>query len=167
MKDKSYIIIIVITGILLTSGIVFMAFTTDIFSPRNETDTEEIIIPEFEPIPEQTIDCEICHIYPEKEKKHIEGGIYCEPCHGAELHDLHIQENTANISCIICHGLEPVIPEKLPGHDKICDTCHGHPDAIQPSYGNIITIHTTRGYSCTICHIQDIQTIHINSMNSS
>ncbi|MCD4808870.1 MAG: hypothetical protein K8R17_03120, partial [Methanosarcinales archaeon] len=115
MKDKTYITIIALSGILLIVGVVYLAVTTDIFEPQNETDVEEIIIPEFEPIPEQTIDCEICHTHPEKEKKHIEGGIYCEPCHGTDLHDLHIKETTANLSCVVCHGLEPIIPEKVSG----------------------------------------------------
>jgi len=167
MTDRTYLMIIALAGILLIIGVVFLAVTTDVFAPQSETDVEEIIIPEFKPIPEQSMDCEICHTHPEKEKKHIEGGIYCEPCHGTDLHYLHIKETTANISCVLCHSLEPIIPEKLPEHDKVCDTCHSYPDPIQPSYGNIITIHMTRGYSCTICHIQDIQSIHINSMNSS
>lgn len=167
MKDRNYIIIIALTAILLMLGLLYLAGTSDILVPKNDIEVDEVFIPEFEPILEQTTDCKICHIKPEKVTKHIHGGDYCEPCHGNELHNIHIKDASTNISCVVCHFGESFLPEKLPDHTSVCDTCHGYPDPVQPSYGNIITIHATRGHACTICHIQDIQTLHEDSLKNS
>lgn len=167
MKDRNYIIIIALTAILLMLGLLYLAGTSDILVPKNDIEVDEVFIPEFEPILEQTIDCKICHVKPEKVTKHIHGGDYCEPCHGNELHNIHIKDASTNISCVVCHFGESFLPEKLPDHTSVCDTCHGYPDPVQPSYGNIITIHATRGHACTICHIQDIQTLHEDSLKNS
>jgi hypothetical protein len=152
---------------LLMLGLLYLAGTSDILVPKNDIEVDEVFIPEFEPILEQTTDCKICHIKPEKVTKHIHGGDYCEPCHGNELHNIHIKDASTNISCVVCHFGESFLPEKLPDHTSVCDTCHGYPDPVQPSYGNIITIHATRGHACTICHIQDIQTLHEDSLKKS
>jgi len=167
MKDRTYLIIIALTAILLMVGLVYLAGTTDILVPKNDTEIEDIFIPEFEPILEQTIDCKICHVNPIKVTKHIQGGDYCEPCHGNQLHDIHIKDASTNVECVTCHYGKSFLPEKIPGHNSVCDTCHGYPDPVQPSYGNIITIHETRGHGCQICHIQDIQTLHENSLKNS
>lgn len=160
MDDKNYLKIMLLAGIFLVVSLIYLAETTDAFRSQNNTASEEIQIPKFESIPEQTIDCVFCHINPEKLTKHINGGNYCVACHGSELHNLHIKDTTSKLTCKTCHRSNQLIPEKLPGHTIICDTCHGYPEPLQPSYGNIITIHKTRGYTCDICHIQDIQSIH-------
>ncbi len=165
MNDKSYLIIMALIGIFLTASIVYLAGTTDVFRLQNKTAKEEVQIPIFEAIPEQKIDCKLCHTQPENYTKHIKGGDYCGACHGTELHSLHIKDTTANLTCTTCHGSSQAIPEKLPDHASICDTCHGFPDPLQPSFGNLITIHITRGYTCDVCHIQDIQSLHkVDSM---
>ncbi len=167
MDDRGYFITMLLAGILLTASLVYLAETTDAFKSQKNTVREEIQIPIFEAIPEQTIDCKICHIQLENLTKHMNGGNYCAACHGTEIHSLHITDTNSNITCNTCHGSNQEIPEKLPGHTVICDTCHGYPDPLRPSYGNIITIHITRGYTCDICHIQDIQSLHdINSKKS-
>lgn len=161
MNDKSYLILMALTGIFLAASIVYLAGTTDVFKLQNMTAKEEIHIPIFEEIPGQKIDCKLCHIQPENLTKHIKGGDYCGACHGTELHSLHIKDTTANLTCTTCHGSShQTIPEKLPDHSSICDTCHGYPDPLQPSFGNMITIHVTRGYTCDVCHVQDIQSLH-------
>ncbi len=143
-------------GFFLTISLFHLAATTDAFSSRNNTAKEAIIMPVFEAIPEQTIDCGICHRQPENLTEHINGGKYCAACHGTDLHELHKKE----VECSYCHGSSITIPERLDGHPVICDNCHGYPDPMVPSYGNLITIHTTRGQSCDICHVQDIQSLH-------
>lgn len=159
MNDKNYVMIIAVTGILLTVCLIYLAGSTDTFTPRNTT-REEFVIPEFESIPEQTVDCKLCHIQPKYLPKHIEGGNYCGECHESDIHGLHLDALTDTFTCDTCHGSNQTIPQKLPEHSVICDTCHDYPDPSQPSYGNLITIHMTRGYACNICHIQDLQNLH-------
>ncbi len=160
MDERSYLITMLLAGIFLTGSLIYLAETTDAFKSQNNTVREEIQIPIFEAIPEQTIDCRLCHIHPENLTRHINGGNYCAACHGTLLHSLHIKDTTSSLTCNTCHGSNQAIPEKLPGHPVICDACHGYPDPLQPSYGNIITIHITRGFTCDVCHVQDIQSLH-------
>jgi hypothetical protein len=84
MNDKNYLILISLTAILLTVSVIYLAGTTDVFVHRSNMDSEEIHIPTFETIPEQTVDCELCHIQPEELTKHINGGNYCAACHETE-----------------------------------------------------------------------------------
>jgi hypothetical protein len=166
MKDKHYLIIAALIGIVLIISLIYLAQTTDIFRPEKETIHEELVIPTFEAIPEQTVNCNLCHIQPETLTKHVNGGIYCTKCHESDIHNIHLRDNTNNTICNACHDSNQTIPKPLPDHTVICDTCHDYPDPSQPSYGNIITIHMTRGYSCTICHIQSLQNLHkMDSLN--
>jgi hypothetical protein len=158
MDDRNYFLTMVVTGFFLIVSIVYIAQTTDAFTPLNKSIGQEIKIPEFEAIPEQTVDCELCHKNPETLFKHTIGGNYCSACHGTELHDMHKNENGPD--CKTCHGDDGKIPDKLPGHMIICDSCHGYPDALSSSFGNLITIHVARGHPCDICHIQDIANLH-------
>ena len=163
MSDKNYLSMIAFVGILLIFSVVYLAETTDIFVDKADNVEQEVIIPEFEAIPDQTINCNVCHVNPENRAKHINGSNYCGACHGTGIHDLHMQkllDTSDNFECLTCHGGDPIIPQKLPDSLSICGSCHGYPNPSDPSYGNIITIHMTRGYTCDICHIQDIQTIH-------
>ena len=163
MSDKNYLSMIVFVGILLILSVVYLAETTDLFADKVDNIEQEVIIPEFEAIPDQAINCNACHVNPEDRGKHINGSEYCGACHGFDIHELHMQrllDTSGDFTCSICHTDDPIIPQKLPDRSSICDSCHGYPDPSEPSYGNIITIHMTRGYTCDICHIQDIQTIH-------
>jgi hypothetical protein len=158
MNDRNYFLIMVVNGLFLIVSIVYISQTTDAFTPLNDSISQEIEMPEFEAIPEQSIDCRICHKAPETLVNHALGGNYCTACHGTDLHDLHKKEN--GYDCRTCHGNEEKIPEKLSGHTMVCDSCHGYPDPLSPSYGNLITIHVARGHTCDICHIQDLQSLH-------
>lgn len=117
MYDRNYLITMALMGFFLTVSLFYLAATTDAFSSRNNTAREDFLLPVFEAIPEQTVNCVICHMRPENLTGHINGGNYCA-------------------------------------------SCHGYPDPMAPSFGNLITIHTTRGKTCDICHIQDIQSLH-------
>jgi hypothetical protein len=139
MDDRNYFLTMVVTGFFLIVSIVYIAQTTYAFTPLNKSISQEIKIPEFEAIPEQTVDCGLCHKNPETLFKHTNGGNYCSACHGMELHDLHKKENGPD--CKTCHGDDGKIPAILPGHTIVCDSCHGYPDALSPGYGNLITIH--------------------------
>lgn len=168
MKDQRYLIITAVLGIVLLISLVYLAWTSDFFKAQEETLPDELIIPKFESIPEQTIDCKLCHVQPETLIKHINGGEYCLKCHESDIHNIHLKDSAGDSICNACHGSNQTIPKPLPDHLVICDTCHDYPDPSAPSYGNIITIHMTRGYSCTICHIQDIANLHkIDSLNRS
>lgn len=156
MYDRNYLITMALMGFFLTVSLFYLAATTDAFSMRNNTAREEFLLPLFEAIPEQTVDCGICHMRPENLTGHINGGNYCSACHGTDLHELHKKR----LECSRCHGSSAAIPGKLEGHTAICDTCHGYPDPMAPSFGNLMTIHTARGRTCDICHIQDIQSLH-------
>lgn len=158
MDDRDYLLIMAATLLLFIGSMVYIAQTTDAFTPLNKSTIQEIKIPEFEAIPEQTLDCGLCHKEPETLIKHKLGGNYCSQCHGMDLHALHTVENGPE--CETCHGNEEKIPQKLPGHTVVCDSCHGYPDALSPSSGNLITIHIARGQTCDICHIQDIGSMH-------
>lgn len=158
MNDKNYFLTMVVTGLIFVLSMVYIAKTTDAFIPLSENTSKEIRIPEFEAIPEQTIDCMACHKKPETLFKHTLGGNYCPACHGTQLHDLHKEEN--GLDCKTCHGDEGKKLSKLPGYTIVCDSCHGYPDPLSPSYGNLITIHVARGHDCDICHIQDITSLH-------
>ena len=157
MDDRNYFLTMLVAGFLLIVSIVYIAETTDAFTPMNKSTSQEIKIPEFEAIPEQAIDCLICHKNPETLFKHTSGGNYCSACHGMELHDLHKKENGPD--CNTCH-VDEKKPGRLPGHTIVCDSCHGYPDALSPSFGNLITIHVARGHPCDTCHIQDIASLH-------
>ncbi|RZB29220.1 MAG: hypothetical protein AEth_01362 [Candidatus Argoarchaeum ethanivorans] len=162
MKDTPYIITMVITGIILIASAAYIAATTNVFAPKNVTNPQ-IIIPEFEEIQEQTIECNICHKQPENLTRHKDGGNYCKACHGADLHDLHTSDKTVNLTCQYCHTDNAITPQRLPGHEIICDTCHNYDDPLKPSSGNIIDIHIKKGYTCDLCHIQDLQSLHERS----
>ncbi len=151
-----------LSGILLILSLIHLAGTTDAFASRDIAVVENIQVPEFEAIPEQTIDCTLCHKQPENLTKHMNGGNFCPACHGTELHELHKKSTKPELTCKACHGNSTAIeiPQKLPGSDTICNTCHGFPDPLTPSYGNLITIHIARGHTCDVCHIQDLQSLH-------
>ena len=99
-------------------------------------------------------DCLICHQNPEERPGHVNGEQFCNKCHESDdLHDLH-SENL----CETCHGENPEIPEMEVGGR--CGSCHGFPDPLKPSFGNIITIHENRETHCIDCHIGDIYLVH-------
>jgi len=110
MKDNRYLIIAAVVGIVLIISLVYLAQTTGIFTPEKETAHEELVIPTFEAIPEQTVNCNLCHIQPEILTKHVNGGIYCTKCHESDIHNIHLRDNTNNSICNACHGSNQTIP---------------------------------------------------------
>ena len=79
-------------------------------------------------------------------------------CHGrknATVHTVH----PSTVGCIVCHGKIPEIPKKGPG-GTTCEECHGYPEPLKPSKGNLVNIHLSRGKDCTVCHVGEISQIH-------
>ncbi|MHC1635283.1 MAG: hypothetical protein ACXQTS_01490 [Candidatus Methanospirareceae archaeon] len=115
------------------------------------------------------VSCDMCH---EREKTanlkaHTEGGLLVDDkpgcfnywgCHGgpnATVHTVHPPE----VTCVQCHGKIPKIPSKGPG-GTTCENCHGYPNPLKSSEGNLVNIHLNRGKSCQVCHTGEISEIH-------
>ncbi|MDP2840809.1 MAG: hypothetical protein Q8O17_00855, partial [Candidatus Methanoperedens sp.] len=55
-----------------------------------------------------------------------------------------------------------------PGHFSVCEQCHAPPpDSLKPSYGNLVTIHLSRGKYCTNCHGTDVAIIHATALGNN
>ncbi len=128
--------------------------------------------------PSTKTSCEMCH---KREatanlQAHVKGGLLvngkpgcfdyagkpnlANGCHGgktgnATVHTVH----PSTVGCIVCHGKIPTIPKKGPG-GTTCEECHGYPDPLKPSNGNLVDIHLSRGKDCTVCHVGEISQIH-------
>jgi hypothetical protein len=116
------------------------------------------------------IKCEICHTNPQNFTPHVNGGKLCMNCHGSQVHNIHVGAGTVNLDCTTCHGLPPKIPTvekgEGPGHYSVCEKCHAPPpNNLQPSNGNLIVIHLSRGKYCTNCHGTDISAIHAAALS--
>lgn len=119
--------------------------------------------PETQPV--QTIKCELCHTNANEIDQHVNGGRFCINCHGSQVHNIHIGQGTIGLNCDTCHGFPPTIPSveegEGPGHYAVCENCHAAPpNALEPSFGHLITVHLSRGKYCTNCHGTDIGVIH-------
>jgi len=95
--------------------------------------------------------CVFCHKDHQNLTAHVNGGNLCLNCHGSKVHETH--ETNKNEDCIPCHGNPPVTPKTLngagPGKYIVCEKCHAPPpESMEPSNGNLITIHLSRGKSC-------------------
>lgn len=104
-------------------------------------------------------ECIFCHKDPQNLTPHVNGGNLCLNCHGSKVHETH--ESNQSDDCIPCHGNPPVTPKTLngagPGKYIVCEKCHAPPpDSMEPSNGNIINIHMSRGKSCANCHVTEI-----------
>ncbi len=113
----------------------------------------------------ETIKCELCHKDPQDISQHVNGGKLCINCHGSQVHNIHIGPGTVGLNCDTCHGFPPKIPTVAkgegPGYYSVCENCHAAPpDSLKPSFGNLITVHLSRGKYCTNCHGTDIGAIH-------
>jgi len=113
----------------------------------------------------ETIKCELCHTDPKEINQHVNGGKLCINCHGSQVHKIHIGEGTVGLDCETCHGFPPSIPTvkkgEGPGSYTVCEQCHAAPpNSLEPSMGNLIVVHLSRGKYCTNCHGTDIGTIH-------
>ncbi len=86
---------------------------------------------------------------------HQNGGQYCLSCHVIS-HEKHPIND--NVTCEKCHG-KGVTPVYENGYIS-CNDCHNYPDPLQPSQGNIITIHRQRGISCNTCHTDSCTKCH-------
>ncbi len=101
--------------------------------------------------------CEGCHLSGKKYipqayevKQHVEGGFYCPECHKID-HNTH--PINRNVTCERCHGTtNPTVPQFVNG-TIVCGQCHDFPDAMEPSGGNLITIHRPRNVDCIKCHL--------------
>jgi len=127
------------------------------------------ITPAPTPTVAAALSCDMCH---EREKTtnleaHVKGGLLVNGrpgcfdywgCHGranATVHTVH----PAEVGCVACHGKIPTIPQKGPG-GTTCEQCHGTPNPLEPSQGNLVNIHLSRGKDCQVCHVGEISEIH-------
>jgi len=119
-----------------------------------------------------TIKCELCHTNSQNLVPHLNGGKLCINCHGSQVHSIHIGTGTVNLNCDLCHGSPPKVPKvepgEGPGHFSVCEKCHAPPpDNLQPSNGNLVTIHLSRSKYCTNCHGIDVGVIHEKALGNN
>ncbi|MCX9029534.1 MAG: hypothetical protein OIN86_15310 [Candidatus Methanoperedens sp.] len=107
--------------------------------------------------------CEGCHMsgkpfIPQAStvEPHQNGGMFCLSCHVIS-HEKHPMNE--NVTCEKCHGTSATKPVYVNGYIS-CNDCHNYPDPLQPSKGNIITIHRQRGISCNTCHTDSCTKCH-------
>ncbi len=122
--------------------------------------------------PPDVIKCELCHTNAQDLSPHVNGGKLCINCHGSQVHNIHIGAGTVNLDCNTCHGSPPKIPTiekgEGPGHYSVCEKCHAAPpNNLEPSNGNLIVIHLSRGKYCTNCHGTDIGAIHAAALGNA
>lgn len=120
----------------------------------------------------EVVKCELCHTNAQNLSPHVNGGKLCINCHGSQVHNIHIGAGTVNLDCSTCHGSPPKIPTiekgEGPGHYSVCEKCHAAPpNNLEPSNGNLIVIHLSRGKYCTNCHGTDIGAIHAAALNNA
>lgn len=112
-----------------------------------------------------TVKCELCHTNANDLNPHVNGGKLCINCHGSQVHNIHVGENTVNLQCDSCHGFPPKVPKvqqgEGPGHYSVCEQCHAPPpNSLNASNGHLVAIHLSRAKYCTNCHGIDIGNIH-------
>jgi hypothetical protein len=107
--------------------------------------------------------CEGCHMSDKPfipqaltVEPHQNGGMFCLSCHVIS-HEKHPMNE--NVTCEKCHGTSPTKPAYVNGYIS-CNDCHNYPDPLQPSKGNLITIHRPRGISCNTCHTDSCTKCH-------
>ncbi len=182
-KVPIYIAIIVALLLVAAAGYYYLgplktpAGTNETPAPTpQETTAQETISPSAEtpaalattpPVQAATIKCELCHTNAQNLTPHINGGKLCVNCHGSQVHNIHVGSGTVNLECATCHGLPPNIKVPTvekgegPGHYSVCEQCHAAPpNSLQPSNGDLIVVHLSRGKYCTNCHGTDIEKIH-------
>ncbi len=118
--------------------------------------------------------CEGCHLsgkpYTPQAytlKQHVEGGAYCLKCHTID-HNIHpMTPRDKNVTCERCHGSAvPQVPQYRNG-TIACAECHGYPDALKPSNGNLVVIHRPREVTCIRCHTGSCLTCHNEIKNDT
>jgi len=75
----------------------------------------------------------------------------------SQVHSAHVGTGTVNLNCDTCHGFPPNVIQvrngSEPGQFIVCENCHAAPpNSFNPSMGNLIVIHLSRGLYCTNCH---------------
>ncbi|MDO9098833.1 MAG: cytochrome c3 family protein, partial [Candidatus Methanoperedens sp.] len=75
----------------------------------------------------------------------------------SQVHNVHIGPGTVGLSCDTCHGFPPKVIQVQngsgPGNFIVCENCHAAPpNSFNPSMGNLIVIHLSRGLYCMNCH---------------
>ena len=141
-------------------------------TPVPEKTPEKKETPKAKPTPKPTpkkveakspvVECTVCHTKSVDYKPHVGGGQLCGNCHGWDPHKIHVGPGTIELDCKVCHGTPPklVVPKPIEEGRTVCENCHAYPDAVKPSYGNLVNIHLPRGKYCTVCHGTDIAGIH-------
>ncbi|MBE8540050.1 hypothetical protein [Geoglobus acetivorans] len=108
--------------------------------------------------------CENCHLnskrqyVPQADKieGHLDGTKFCQYCHVKgddvvrELGNLHHSKYSDCSKCHVNYDLEKMD----------CGSCHAYPDPFEPSNGNLLKIHLSRGVGCKDCHGTDFLRIH-------
>jgi hypothetical protein len=96
--------------------------------------------------------CDTCHSHAGIYKSHLDGGKYCQKCHG-EIHQIH------SFSCEACHSKKPLtilchsapsdarILTPPPEKNAVCENCHI----------NIVEVHQG---DCQKCHTESVNEIH-------
>ncbi len=167
--NKNILIIILITGTIL--GSIFIIYldrnsVEPVSKPRmievEDKDASNKSVNDFTVLVSKEV-CEGCHISGKSfipqaltVKPHINGGAYCLICHKID-HESHPIDR--NVTCDKCHGSSPTKPAFING-TITCNNCHNYPDPLEPSGGNLITIHKTRGVSCNNCHTDECIRCH-------
>ena len=164
--DKNILLLI-----MVTAAFMFLLFLINqeerpiIFEPQTPVkETPPMIEPSTSNytlmVPEDV--CEGCHMSGKSSvpqaltiEPHQNGGQYCLTCHVIS-HEKHPMND--NVTCEKCHSTatKPVYENGFIS----CNNCHNYPDPLQPSQGNLITIHRQRGISCNTCHTDSCTRCH-------
>ncbi len=107
-------------------------------------------IPQVDKIPghlNATKYCIYCHVpnVKHKTKKQIDQYL-------AALH--HNTTWAKEGKCSLCH--KSISTENM----RDCGACHGYPNPVSPSHGNVFIIHSPKGVDCQDCHGHDFILIH-------
>jgi len=165
MKWRYFKVMVLILALALTIGFAGCideeepAVTTPTITPaQTVTEPEPITTPVPTAVESKDIPCLACHTGLEDLDAHKHGGDICNRCHGLnkDVHEIHRGPTT---TCTLCHSELPEIPEPIDEH-AVCESCHNSPNSLEPSNGNLVNIHMSRGLICTDCHLGDIADVH-------
>ncbi len=107
-------------------------------------------IPQVDKIPghlNATKYCIYCHVPGVKHKTRKQIDAYI-----AALH--HNTTWAKEDKCSFCH--KTISTENM----KDCGACHGYPNPVSPSHGNVFVIHSPHGVTCQDCHGDNFIAIH-------
>lgn len=124
--------------------------------------------PECPEVPAGAVDCGACHAEATDYVAHVKGGRTdapgrnCFSCHTSDVHGIHVGEGTIQLNCDVCHVGSAGTFEKPTAEppDTTCEQCHDPVNPVEPSNGNLVTIHLGRDRPCTVCHTEDLNVVH-------